>query len=137
MAIRISRLAVLGMLMAVAAPVAIAGGADLLPALELQARQAAPAFAGFSAQRGQAFFDSTHGQQWSCSSCHTRNPLQAGRHAATGKTIAALAPAANAERLSDPAKVDKWFRRNCKDVLKRECTAAEKGDVIRYLVSLK
>ena len=98
---------------------------------------AAPAFAGFSGQRGQAFFDSTHGQQWSCSSCHTRNPLQAGRHAATGKTIAALAPAANAERLSDPAKVEKWFRRNCKDVLKRECTATEKGDVIRYLVSLK
>ncbi|MEQ1439109.1 DUF1924 domain-containing protein [Fontimonas sp. SYSU GA230001] len=120
-----------------AATAAGAGGAELLPALEVQARQADPAFTGFSAPRGQAFFERTHGQPWSCSSCHTRNPLQPGRHAATGKTIAALAPAANPERLSDPAKVEKWFRRNCQDVLKRECTAMEKGDVISYLVSLE
>lgn len=137
MAIRTLRRALLGMLMTAATPAAIAGGADLLPTLEALARQADPAFAGFSARRGQVFFDSTHGQPWSCSSCHTRKPLQAGRHAATGKTIAALAPAANPDRLTDPAKVEKWFRRNCKDVLKRECTAAEKGDVIRYLVSIK
>jgi len=33
--------------------------------------------------------------------------------------------------------VDKWFRRNCKDVLSRECSAAEKADVMAYLISLK
>lgn len=137
MATRILRRTVIGLLMMAALPAAVAGGADLLPALEAQARQADRAFSGFSAQRGRDFFVSTHGQQWSCSSCHTRNPLQAGRHAATGKTISALAPAANPQRLTDPAKVEKWFRRNCKDVLQRECSAAEKGDVLSYLLSLK
>lgn len=125
------------MALAVCTAAATAAGTDLLPPLEAQARREAPAFEGFSAQRGRAFFDSTHGQEWSCSSCHTSNPLEAGRHAATGKTIAALAPAANPKRLSDPAKVEKWFRRNCKDVLRRECTAAEKGDVLSYLLSLE
>lgn len=125
------------MTLALCTTAANAAGSDLLPPLETQARQESPAFGGFSAQRGRAFFDGTHGQDWSCSSCHTRNPLEAGRHAATGRSIAALAPAANPKRLSDPAKVEKWFRRNCKDVLRRECTATEKGDVISYLLSLK
>ena len=110
---------------------------DLLRALELTARTEQPAFAGFSVERGQAFFTQRHGQEWSCSTCHTSDPRAAGRHAMTGKTIQPLAPVANAARLTDPAKVDKWFRRNCKDVLARECTAAEKGDVIAYLISLK
>ena len=88
------------MALALCTTAAGATGRDLLPALEAQARQEAPAFEGFSAQRGRVFFDSTHGQDWSCSSCHTRNPREAGRHAATGKTIAALAPAANPKRLS-------------------------------------
>ena len=55
----------------------------------------------------------------------------------TGRTIAPLAPAANAARLTEVAKIEKWFRRNCNDVLRRDCTAAEKGDVIAYLTSLK
>ena len=110
---------------------------DLLRTLELTARTEQPAFAGFSVERGQAFFTQRHGQEWSCSTCHTSDPRIAGRHAVTGKAIQPLAPVANAARLTDPAKVDKWFRRNCKDVLARECTAAEKGDVIAYLISLK
>lgn len=87
-------------------------------------RRATPTavFSGFSAARGQVLFDTIHGGKWSCSSCHTGNPLQAGRHAATGRTSKPLAPAANPDRLSDAAKVDKWLRRNCKDVLKRECS---------------
>lgn len=64
-------------------------------------------------------------------------PTTPGRHASTGKTIAPLAPAANPERFTDTAKVEKWFRRNCKDVLSRECTATEKADVLAYLTSLK
>jgi hypothetical protein len=35
------------------------------------------------------------------------------------------------------AKVDKWFRRNCNDVLERECSAAEKADVLAYVIQLK
>ena len=69
----------------------------------------------------------------SCASCHTDNPAQPGRHAITGKTIKPLAPVANAERLSDPAKVEKWFARNCKEVVGRECSAGEKADFIAYL----
>jgi mono/diheme cytochrome c family protein len=127
----------LGLALALSTGPAAAAGADLLAPLESAARDADSGFSGFSAARGQAFFDTTHGGKWSCSSCHTGNPLQAGRHAATGRTIKPLAPAANPERLSDAAKVDKWFRRNCMDVLKRECSPAEKGDVITYLLSLQ
>jgi hypothetical protein len=48
-----------------------------------------------------------------------------------------MAPAFNPQRFTDAAKVDKWFRRNCKDVLARECSAAEKADVLAWLLSLK
>jgi hypothetical protein len=101
---------------------------------ESAARQASPAFAGFSAARGRAFFESTHGGDWSCSSCHTQNPLAQGRHAKTGKTIAPLAPAANAERFTSLAEAEKWFKRNCNDVLGRACSVQEKGDVLAYLM---
>ena len=104
---------------------------------EAEARAAGSGFSGFSAQRGEAFFKTTHGAEWSCASCHTASPLAAGKHAKTGKPIAPLAPAANPERFTDAATVDKWFRRNCNDVLGRACTAQEKGDVMQYLMSLK
>lgn len=87
--------------------------------------------------RGQAFFNATHGREWSCSSCHGAPPTQQGKHAATGKAIAPLAPAFNPQRFTDPAKVEKWFRRNCGDVVGRECTAAEKADVMAWLLTLK
>jgi hypothetical protein len=64
-------------------------------------------------------------------------PVQSGKHAATGKAIAALAPSFNPERFSDPARAEKWFRRNCNDVVGRECTAAEKADVLGWLLTLK
>jgi hypothetical protein len=111
--------------------------AEILRGYESAARQAAPAFGGFSAQRGEAFFRSAHGGDWSCASCHTQSPVAAGRHAVTGKAIAPLAPAASPARFTDPARVEKWFNRNCNDVLKRACTPAEKGDVLAYLMSLK
>jgi len=114
-----------------------AGPVEQHKRFEAEARAATPAFRGFSAQRGEAFFKSTHGGDWSCASCHTGNPLAQGRHARTGKSIAPLAPGANPERFTDAAMVDKWFRRNCNDVLGRVCTAEEKGDVLEYLVSLK
>ena len=110
--------------------------AEFQKTLETEARASAPGFSGFSAARGQQFFNSTHGNDWSCSSCHTSNPRQPGRHASTGKEIAPMAPAANPVRFTNAAKVNKWFRRNCKDVLGRVCTAQEKGDVLAYLMSL-
>ncbi|MBU1237719.1 MAG: DUF1924 domain-containing protein [Gammaproteobacteria bacterium] len=69
----------------------------------------------------------------SCSTCHTENPMEAGRHAITGKTIKPLSPVANTERFTDPAKVEKWFRRNCKEVVGRECSADEKANFIAFL----
>ena len=89
------------------------------------------------AVRGQQFFGATHGKEWSCSTCHTKQPTAEGTHASTRKAITPLAPAANAKRFTDSAKTEKWFRRNCNDVLGRECTVAEKADVLAWLISLK
>ncbi len=87
--------------------------------------------------RGQQFFNARQGREWSCASCHGAMPTQAGKHASTGKPISALAPAFNPERFSDAAKTEKWFRRNCRDVADRECTASEKADVLGWLMTLK
>ena len=119
------------------AATAFAAPADLLRDYEKAASEASPAFAGLSAERGAQFFRTPHGGEWSCASCHTAKPLVAGQHAKTGKAIAALAPAANAERFTDAARVEKWFRRNCNDVLSRACTPQEKGDVLAFLLSLR
>ena len=87
--------------------------------------------------KGEAFFKASHGQEWRCSSCHGNSPTVAGRHASTDKAIDPLAPSANTKRFTDSAKVEKWFRRNCKDVLARECTTAEKADVLAWLMTLR
>ena len=104
---------------------------------ELLAGYRSQAGAAPSAARGQAFFTQRHGGEWSCSSCHGDRPVAAGRHASTGKAIEPLAPAANGQRFADAAKVEKWFRRNCKDVLSRECSAAEKADVMAWLMEAR
>jgi mono/diheme cytochrome c family protein len=104
---------------------------DFLTRFEKEAGSAA------SAERGARFFNSKQGGEWSCASCHTDKPTQAGRHAKTDKPITALAPAANAERFTDAAKVDKWFRRNCNDTVNRLCSAQEKADVMAWLLTLK
>ncbi len=109
---------------------------EILASIQQEAAST-PGFQGFSAARGENFFKSRHGNDWSCSSCHTDNPAAAGKHAKTGKIIQALAPSANAERFTNPKKVDKWFKRNCNDVLDRACSAQEKGDVLSYLLTLK
>ena len=104
---------------------------------ELLAAYSAQAGSSASATRGQQFFTSTHGHDWSCASCHGAVPTQTGKHAATGKPIGALAPAFNPERFTDAAKTEKWFRRNCNDVVGRQCSAAEKADVLSWLLTLK
>lgn len=111
--------------------------AELLAAYRVEA---AREIAGFQpdARRGAEF----HARRFAgsakmpaCSSCHTDNPTQAGRHVVTDKTIRPLSPAANGERFTDPAKVEKWFRRNCTEVVGRECSAAEKADFIAFLTA--
>jgi mono/diheme cytochrome c family protein len=104
---------------------------------ELQAGYSAQAGSPANAARGQQLFTTRQGREWSCASCHGALPTQAGKHASTGKAITALAPAFNPERFTDPAKVEKWFRRNCNDVAARECSAAEKADVMAWLLTLK
>jgi len=109
---------------------------DTSPAAQLE-RWRSQAGVPAQAERGRVFFQSRHGGEWSCASCHGSPPTQAGEHASTGKAIAPMAPAFNSKAFTDTAKVDKWFRRNCKDVLSRECSPAEKADVLAYLISLK
>lgn len=126
---------------ALLAGAALAGGATVYAADTSAAAQlqhwSVQAGALGNAARGQSFFNARHGGEWSCASCHGTPPTQQGKHASTGKAIPPLAPAFNPKAFTETAKVDKWFRRNCKDVLKRECTAVEKADVLAYLVGLK
>jgi len=106
-----------------------------LAELAATARSESPGFAGFSAARGERLFRQK-GSDWSCASCHTADPRAVGRHAVTGKAIEPFAPAANPKRFTDESKTAKWFKRNCKDVFSRECTATEKGDLLSWLISL-
>jgi hypothetical protein len=96
------------------------------------------AFTGFSADRGAAFFAATQtgGKPAtpSCTTCHSASPTQAGKTRA-GKAIAPMAVSTTPDRYTDAAKVAKWFRRNCKSVLGRECTAQEKGDFLAFMIS--
>jgi hypothetical protein len=92
------------------------------------AAEAARAQAGFSpsAERGRQFYGEKRGateKMPSCTTCHTDDP------------IAAMAPVAGSPRFTDAAKTEKWFRRNCKEVVGRECTAAEKADLLRFLLT--
>lgn len=104
---------------------------------ELLAAYSKQAGGNAQAPRGKAFFGERHGRELSCASCHGTPPVQAGKHAATGEAIAAMAPAVNPERFTDSAKAEKWFHRNCNDVAGRECTPAEKADVLAWLLTLK
>lgn len=107
------------------------------PADILAGYRAAAGSAPVAADLGQRLFTTGHGREWSCASCHGVLPTQAGKHAVTGKPIAPLAPVVNPERFTGPTKTEKWFRRNCSDVMGRECTAAEKADVLAWLLTLK
>jgi hypothetical protein len=104
-----------------------------------EAQAAGPAFAGFSAERGKAFFSDRHtgGKPDTpvCTECHTTDLTKTGKTRA-GKDIEPMAASANRKRYTDKAEVEKWFKRNCNDVTGRECTLAEKGDVLTYLLGL-
>jgi hypothetical protein len=69
----------------------------------------------------------------SCSSCHTQDLTATGKHIKTNKEIKPMAPSVNPERLSDRKKIEKWFKRNCKWTLGRECTEQEKVNLLFYI----
>lgn len=95
-------------------------------------------FKSFSANRGQILFSSRPAtgkpDTPSCTSCHTANPKGVGQTRA-GKEIAPMALSSSPNRYTDPKKIEKWFRRNCKSVLGRVCTAMEKGDFLTFMIS--
>ena len=101
------------------------------------AKAADPAFAGFTAERGKTLYSQafTGGKPDtpSCISCHGKDTRAAGRNP-TGKTIEPMAVSATPARYTDPAKVEKWFKRNCNEVMGRECTAREKGDWLTFML---
>lgn len=122
------------LLPAAVAQAAVPPGA-LLARYEAQARAESPDFTGFSAERGSAFYRATHdagGKPTSCATCHGAEPTKPGR-TPVGKRLEPFAPSATPERFTDEANVEKWFGRNCKQVLGRVCTAREKGDLITWL----
>ena len=90
-----------------------------------------------SSARGDKLFNTKHGKEWSCASCHENPPNHDTKHIVTGKVIKPLSPNVNPERFVDQVKVEKWFKRNCNDVLARECTAQEKADVLAWLMTVK
>ncbi len=109
---------------------------DTTPQQQLQ-RWETRAGASASAVRGEMFFTTKRLNDWSCATCHNAPPNRAGEHVKTKKTLRPLAPAFNDRSLTQQSKADKWFRRNCNDVLGRECSAQEKADVIAYLLSVE
>jgi hypothetical protein len=102
------------------------------------AKAANPAFSGFSTARGQTLhtrsFAGGKPDTPACTACHGNEVRGAGRNPA-GKTIDAMALSATPARYTDPAKVEKWFKRNCNEVLGRECTPLEKGDWLSFMIS--
>jgi len=121
---------------ALALPLLASAANPIQDSYRAQAKQDNPAFKDFSATAGQKLYN-TKGAEFSCASCHTDSPLAAGKHAKTNKDILPLAPAANPKRFSDAAQVEKWFKRNCNDVLGRACSAQEKADFTAYMISIK
>ena len=105
----------------------------------VSAAKAEPGYLGPSGERGRAFFFASHAggktDTPGCTSCHTKDLTGLGQTRA-GKPIEPMAPSIVPTRYTDPANVEKWFKRNCQDVLGRECSAAEKADVLTFLLGL-
>ena len=91
----------------------------------------------FDASKGkelwQRKFPSADGPKRGCTSCHRTDSRQGGHHIVTDKAIDPMAPSVNPKRLTERRQVEKWFKRNCKWTLGRECTPQEKGDLLSFL----
>ncbi len=109
---------------------------DLMAHYASAAKAADPTFSGFSAGRGKALFLQTFtgGKPDTpiCATCHGRDTRAPGR-TLTGKAIEPVAVSVYPTRYTDPVKVEKWFKRNCTEVMGRECSAREKGDWLSFM----
>lgn len=136
---------------------------EVLARYEQLARDTDPGFAGFSPERGRAFYFDKHPMRGlgdvSCASCHLDDPRQGFRahrapvlcrscHVindaehldpahAKKREMPPFAPVGNPDRLRDFDRAERWFDLNCKLLLKRACTVTEKGDFVAWLVSLR
>jgi hypothetical protein len=136
---------------------------EILERYAVQARTEDADFAGFSAERGEAFYREPHvikgAGVWSCASCHLKDPRYSVRAHRTDipcrachvindwehpdpkhakkRVIDPFAPSANPMRLTDAHRVDNFLKLNCLLLLRRECTTREKGDVIAYLLTIE
>lgn len=95
----------------------------------------------FSAETGKQNWSkevaSKEGDKRSCTTCHDADLTKPGKHNKTKKVIEPMAPSVNAERYTDQKKIEKWFKRNCEWTWGRECTAQEKGDLLKFLMGAK
>jgi hypothetical protein len=127
----------LAIMMTYAASTAVA--ANLIPDM-LKSYKAEGAL-HFNAKAGEDFWQQTfpapekaeNSKPRSCQICHGMDLKKSGEHIRTGKVIDPMALSVNPERFSEAKKIKKWFRRNCKWVLGRTCTAQEKGNILLYL----
>ncbi len=105
-----------------------------------EAQKQDPSIKNFSAEAGKKLFfakrmHTKKHKERGCTTCHTSDPAKSGKTPA-GKVIKPVSPAVNKDRFTTPKKVEKWFKRNCKWVLERQCTPREKGDYITFMMSL-
>lgn len=108
---------------------------------ELEAKYQSQGAGPFSSAAGKAmwnkiFVDAKTGKERNCATCHTSELSKQGKHARTGKVIEPMAPSVNLKRFTRVKKIKKWFVRNCKWTLGRECSAQEKGDFLAYFKNL-
>ena len=82
------------------------------------------------------FKDKKTGQSRSCTTCHGVDLTKTGEHVRTNKPIEPMAPSVNKKRFTKVKKIKKWFKRNCKWTLGRECSAQEQADILTYLKNL-
>jgi len=105
---------------------------------EIYKRYSPQGEAAFDAERGKQLWDKKHtaedGKIRQCRTCHGDDLTKPGEHVKTKKVIDPLAQSANSERFTEMKKIKKWFKRNCKWTVGRECSNQEKGDLIKYLI---
>jgi len=114
-------------------PIGIAKGASHQQTQSIYREQGA---AVFSSERGAMLWLDEGIKGRNCAICHWSNPAKPGKHVRTRKVIDPMALSVSPGRFTDPAKVEKWFKRNCKWTWGRECSAQEKGDLLEYLYQL-
>ncbi|MDP1592692.1 MAG: DUF1924 domain-containing protein [Gallionella sp.] len=93
-----------------------------------------------SADAGRAFYTKkvvVDGKDLSCSACHTDNPANPGKHNVSGKAIKPMAPSVNPQRFSDINKSERKFSDHCKDLYGKNCSPADKGNFVSYLLTIQ